>query len=115
LSLRSNSINNFKITYNFSSTDIMVTRVKFCAKCGRPVRTNTVYCEDCSADFSAGIYYRCSFCGKSKHISPLAYNSETKKVYCKDCLNVFVGGLRGRSIPEENIKKIIDRDFVPVL
>jgi len=44
----------------------------------------------------------------------LKYNIETKKVYCRDCLNVFVNGLRSKGIPEDHIKKIIDRDFVPV-
>lgn len=92
----------------------MVTRVKFCAKCGRPITGNSVYCEDCSARFAAGIKVECTFCQKSKFLSPLAYNVETKKVYCKDCLNVFVNGLRSKGIPEDHIKKIIDRDFVPV-
>ena len=33
----------------------MVTRVKFCAKCGRPVKTGADYCVDCSARLDAGI------------------------------------------------------------
>ena len=92
----------------------MVTRVKFCAKCGRPIRTNSVYCEDCSDRLASGIKVECNFCQKSKFLSPLAYNRETKKIYCKDCLNVFVAGLRSRGIPEDHIKRIIDKDFAPV-
>ncbi len=92
----------------------MVTRVKFCARCGRPISTNKTYCEDCSDRLASGIKVECSFCQKSKFLSPLTYNRETKKVYCKDCLNVFVGGLRSRGIPEDHIKKIVDKDFVPV-
>ncbi|MHA1224232.1 MAG: double zinc ribbon domain-containing protein [Candidatus Heimdallarchaeaceae archaeon] len=92
----------------------MVTRVKFCAKCGRPTKNKSGLCEDCSSDAAAGIYNRCSFCGKSSLISPLAYNIKTKKVYCKDCLNVFINGLRNNNIPEDHIKKIVDKDFVPV-
>lgn len=92
----------------------MVTRVKFCAKCGRPVKTGADYCADCAARLDSGIKVECTFCQKSKFLSPLAYNRETKKVYCRDCLNVFVAGLRSRGLPEDHIKKIIDRDFSPV-
>ena len=91
----------------------MVTRAHFCAKCGRPI-TKSGYCEDCSAEFSAGIYYRCTFCGKSKYISPLAYNVKTKKVYCKDCLNIFINGLKSQGLPMNHIDKILIRDFIPV-
>ncbi len=91
----------------------MVTKVHFCVKCSRPIN-HSGYCSDCSAEFAAGISNRCTFCGKSTLLSPLAFNKTTKKVYCKDCLNVFVQGLRGSSMPEHEIKKIIDRDFLPV-
>ncbi len=91
----------------------MVTRVKYCAKCGRPI-ASAGYCQDCAAEISVGIKNRCTFCGKSNLLSPLAYNATTGKVYCKDCLNVFVIGLRENAIPEEQIKKIIDKDFTPV-
>lgn len=93
--------------------DIMVTRVHFCAKCGRPI-PKAGYCEDCAAEIAAGIYHRCSFCGKSSLMSPLAYNKKTRKVYCRDCLNVFVSELRKNGIPEHQINKILIRDFMPV-
>ena len=91
----------------------MVTRAKFCAKCGRPIQ-HAGYCEDCAAEMGAGIQNRCSSCGKSSLLSPLAFNTKTKRVYCKTCLNVFIQGLRSNNIPEEEIKRIIDRDFIPV-
>ena len=96
-----------------SITKTMVTRVHFCAKCGRPIQ-KAGYCEDCAAEITAGIYHRCSFCGKSSLMSPLAYNKKTRKVYCRDCLNVFVNELRKNGIPEHQINKILIRDFMPV-
>ena len=78
----------------------MVTRVNFCAKCGRPVKGKLTYCADCTADLTAGIQDRCTICGKSKHMSPLTYNARIKKVYCKECLNVFIAGLRAKEIPQ---------------
>ena len=92
----------------------MVTRVRFCAKCGRPVANKTAYCEDCTADLTAGIQDRCSICGKSKFMSPLTYNARIKKVYCKDCLNVFVAGLRSKGISERETNKMLEKDFIPL-
>ncbi|MHA1218871.1 MAG: double zinc ribbon domain-containing protein [Candidatus Heimdallarchaeaceae archaeon] len=92
----------------------MVTRVRFCAKCGRPVPNKASYCSDCTADLTAGIQDRCDICGKSKHMSPLTYNTRIKKVYCKDCLNVFVAGLRSKEIPQREINKMLTKDFVPI-
>lgn len=92
----------------------MVTRVHFCAKCGRPVPDKASYCADCAADLTAGIQDRCDICGKSKHMSPLTYNTRIKKVYCKDCLNVFVAGLRSKEVPQREINKMLTKDFVPI-
>jgi hypothetical protein len=92
----------------------MVTRVKFCAKCGRPVSGQVTYCADCTADLTAGIQDRCSICGKSKFMSPLTYNRRINKVYCKDCLNVFIAGLRSKEIPQREINKMLAKDFVPL-
>ncbi|MCE7742577.1 MAG: hypothetical protein GOP50_08970 [Candidatus Heimdallarchaeota archaeon] len=92
----------------------MVTRVKLCVKCGRPITNSTGYCEDCSKEVSIGIKERCSNCGKSNLMSPLAYNKKTKHVYCKQCLDLFVKQLRLQELPEDHIKRIIDKDFVPV-
>ncbi len=91
----------------------MVTRAHFCIKCGRPI-DHPGYCEDCANELKAGIRYRCSFCGKSNLMSPLAYNVKTKHVYCKDCLNAFVNGLRTNGFKEGEIKRIIDKDFIPL-
>lgn len=92
----------------------MVTRVKFCVKCGRPITTNTGYCEDCASDRAAGIN-RCSSCGKTNLLSPLAINKRSKLIYCKNCLNAFVKELRMKGLPDNHIKKILDKDFAPVL
>ncbi|UJG39954.1 MAG: hypothetical protein K9W45_08865 [Candidatus Heimdallarchaeum aukensis] len=91
----------------------MVTRVHFCQKCGRPIKRSG-YCEDCASELNVGIKNRCSFCGKSNLMSPLAYNLKTKHVYCKTCLDLFVKGLRSNHFTEHEIKKIIDKDFIPV-
>ncbi len=91
----------------------MTNRVHLCIKCGRPIQ-NVGYCSDCASEVSIGIYNRCTFCGKSSLMSPLAFNKKTKKVYCKTCLNVFVQGLKNNDIPDQHIKKIIDHDFIPV-
>ncbi len=92
----------------------MVTRVRFCAKCGRLVPNKASYCADCTADLTAGIQDRCDICGKSKFMSPLTYNTRIKKVYCKDCLNVFVAGLRSKEVPQREINKMLTKDFVPI-
>lgn len=92
----------------------MVTRIRLCVKCGRPINNTTGYCEDCSKEVSIGVKDHCSNCGKSNLMSPLAYNVKTKHTYCKECLDLFVKQLRLQEIPEDHIKRIIDRDFVPV-
>ena len=92
----------------------MVTRVRFCAKCGRPVSDKANYCSDCAADITSGIQDRCDICGKSKFMSPLTFNTRIKKVNCKDCLNVFIAGLRTKEIPQREINKMLSKDFVPI-
>ena len=114
MSIYSKYNNKFKTSYNLAENDSMVTRVKFCAKCGRPVTGQVNYCEDCTADLTAGIQDRCSICGKSKFMSPLTYNKRINKVYCKDCLNVFVAGLKSKEIPQREINKMLTKDFVPL-
>ncbi len=106
-------------TLYFQSGDIKmpinVPRVKFCKRCGRPIRSGA-YCQDCWEQLTHGVTNdsRCSFCGKTRFVTDLYFNWKLKHTYCPECLQIFIKGLKQNKIPNNEIKRILGKDFIHI-
>ncbi|MFX0085817.1 MAG: hypothetical protein ACFFAU_09090 [Candidatus Hodarchaeota archaeon] len=95
----------------------MVTRVHFCARCQRPIRTRRKYCPDCEAFLSSHIMRtpRCSNCTRTAQgAGHLYWNQKLKKIYCMTCINILRTELAKKGFLEAQIHKIIRDDFRPL-
>ena len=95
----------------------MVTRVHFCARCQRPIRTNREYCSDCEALLSSPIMStpRCSSCSRTAQIAgPLYWNPKIQKIYCTGCFSIFRTELEKKGFKDSEISHIMKKDFYPL-
>jgi len=95
----------------------MVTRVHFCARCQRPIRTGREYCPDCEAILSSPVMStpRCSNCTRTtQNAGQLYWNQKIRKIYCTNCLKIFRTELVNQGFQQAQIKKILKKDFQPL-
>ena len=95
----------------------MVTRVHFCARCQRPIRTGRSHCPDCEAILSSPIMSvpRCSNCTRpTQNAGQLYWNQKIQKIYCLSFLNIFRTELAKQGFQEVQINKILKKDFQPL-
>ncbi len=95
----------------------MVTRVHFCARCQRPIRTNQEYCSDCEAFLSSPIMStpRCSNCSRTAQIAgSLFWNPKLQKIYCTSCFTIFRTELEKKGFQNSEITRIMKKDFHPL-